>query len=599
MKQSFNFVKNNLKLFFLHPLYNSKFIIYANIIIVYLLVPMVSKIGRFLIDQSGINNLAYDTVLTLILANPFLMLALLCLGFLVLLFIYLEFHFIIMAMFYLRVNRTISFMALLRNTILSAFNTTPYKVLFTFFYILVLAPIGGLGYTTDLIAKVRIPQFVIDFIVQTHPLITISIALVYLALLYLAIRMVLALPLMMLEQYSIKKAVKTSLEYTKNKLWFYLSRYLMISVILGLFLFLLYMFLLIIQVLFDSFVPSIAQYISFVIILLLEGINYAHWILAVYLAFSVFFDQLLKNRLLSYPVTTLTPQKATQKLRLENLVLGAILIVALTSLFSFNSAYLQNVLLKKPIVISHKGHDEYIGVENTIQSLANTIKHKPDYVEMDIQQTKDKQFVVSHDDNLNTLANINKKIYDMNLDSLKQVTLKQNQYETKMSSFDDYLAYANQHHQKLLVELKINEYTKADYVDNFLTKYAKDLIKHGHIIHTLDYDAVQKIKLLHPDLKVGYIMVYNFMGVPRSKADFYSAEYSTLSDNFVSSVHLQNKQTFAWTVNDTEIMANLMFKGVDGIISDQVDDLEATIKDYKNDNDYATKILNFILGKST
>lgn len=37
------------------------------------------------------------------------------------------------------------------------------------------------------------------------------------------------------------------------------------------------------------------------------------------------------------------------------------------------------------------------GVQNTIPAMEATAKSKPDYVEMDIQETKDHQFVVFHD----------------------------------------------------------------------------------------------------------------------------------------------------------------------------------------------------------
>ncbi len=35
--------------------------------------------------------------------------------------------------------------------------------------------------------------------------------------------------------------------------------------------------------------------------------------------------------------------------------------------------------------------------KNTLDSLIETNKAKPDYVEMDIQETKDHQFIVMHD----------------------------------------------------------------------------------------------------------------------------------------------------------------------------------------------------------
>ncbi|MFT8841085.1 MAG: glycerophosphodiester phosphodiesterase family protein [Leuconostoc citreum] len=57
------------------------------------------------------------------------------------------------------------------------------------------------------------------------------------------------------------------------------------------------------------------------------------------------------------------------------------------------------------VTISHRGVTNRNGVQNTIPALEKTVKkEKPDYVEIDVRETKDNQFVVLHDENLALLA---------------------------------------------------------------------------------------------------------------------------------------------------------------------------------------------------
>src|SRR5690625_2466644 len=59
---------------------------------------------------------------------------------------------------------------------------------------------------------------------------------------------------------------------------------------------------------------------------------------------------------------------------------------------------------RRPVTISHRGVAEKNGVQNTIPALERTHRLYPDYVEMDVHETKDHQFVVMHDENLKELA---------------------------------------------------------------------------------------------------------------------------------------------------------------------------------------------------
>lgn len=72
-----------------------------------------------------------------------------------------------------------------------------------------------------------------------------------------------------------------------------------------------------------------------------------------------------------------------------------------------------------------------------------------------------------------------------------QITVSENGYSTKMTSFDDYLTKANQLEQKLLIEIKTSSQDSKKIMAHFLNKYAKPI---KHQIHSLDYHLIDKVK---------------------------------------------------------------------------------------------------------
>ena len=91
-----------------------------------------------------------------------------------------------------------------------------------------------------------------------------------------------------------------------------------------------------------------------------------------------------------------------------------------------------------------------------------------------------------------------------------QITVSENGYSTKMTSFDDYLTKANQLEQKLLIEIKTSS----------------------------------------------------------TKANGYTLEYSSLDQNFMTKLLTNHKKIYAWTVNNESVMTGMILMGVNGIITD-------------------------------
>lgn len=251
---------------------------------------------------------------------------------------------------------------------------------------------------------------------------------------------------------------------------------------------------------------------------------------------------------------------------------------------------------REPLVISHRGSNGNNGVPNSIPSLANTIKYvKPDYVEMDIQFTKDHQFVVLHDTSLKALTGVNIKPYQLTLKEITALTMKSKRKTAKIPSFDEYLAYATAHKQKLLVELKMSLVTNPAILKAFVNQFGTKLAANHAILHSLNKNLVKNVKQNDQKVKIGFILPYNTDTLPKNNNAFYTVEYSTLTSRLVNQIHHQNRQVYAWTANDKPSMKWLSVMNVDAIITDYPARLQAIIKQQHQKPTYAPALLRYML----
>ena len=210
---------------------------------------------------------------------------------------------------------------------------------------------------------------------------------------------------------------------------------------------------------------------------------------------------------------------------------------------------------------------------------------------MDVQETKDGQFVMMHDANLSALTGVNAKPQDLTLTELTSLDVTENGYRTKISSFDAYLKRANELGQRLLIEIKTSKKDSPDMMDRFLNKYGNTIKQYGHQMHSLDYKVINKVVKYDASIPTFFILPYNTI-FPRTKASGYTMEYSTLDDNFIFKLWQTDKKLYDWTVNDENAISKSLRLGVDGIITDDVQFVQTAIKELQNNPKYADLLIN-------
>lgn len=566
--------------------------------ILFICLPLLGSMTRLILQRGSIDYLSTDNIPTLISQHPGVFFSLIAVLLLILLLVYFEFTFLLMSVYFIKKQEPISLKQLLQLTIRQIKKVRPMIFLFFLAYFFLILPISGLSFNSDLLSKIKIPAFIMDFIFTNRWIIVSSFLLVYVFLGYIGIRLIFALPEMILRDRPFREAIRESWRLTKARFFAISGQFLVISGTILLISTISYLAILSGQIFVEEYFSDYSLISAVFAMTLLQGVLLFNIVMSTVGIFYVIVDFMDDEGFLPDIPSWFSSQEVPKKhTALKNTAFTLFAVFFGVGVCIYNMNYLTSASETKPLTISHRGVSLGNSAQNTIAALEKTSKdYHPDYVEMDIQETKDGQFVVMHDFNLRNLTGVNKAPQDLTLAELEKLTVTENGAKEPLASFDTYLNRANELNQKLLIEIKTTRKDSDDLVKNFVKKYEETILTHGHILQSLTYQTVSDLKAENPNFYVGYILPFNLVGPPVTPADFLTMEYSTINRNFIDSAHQDGKKVYVWTPNEPDDMSRMMFYGVDGIITDDMQALNDTIKDSEGEITYSDKLLNFVLG---
>ena len=566
--------------------------------ILFICLPLLGSTTRFILRRGAIDYLSSDNITIIISQHPGVLLSLIAVLLTILLLVYFEFTFLLMSVYFIKKQVPISLKQLLELTFFQLKKVRPLTFLFFLAYFLLILPISGLSFNSDLLSKVKIPAFIMDFIFANSWIVVSTFIIFYLLLAYIGIRLIFALPEMILRDRPFKQAVKESWLLTKARFFAILGQFIVIGGSILLLSTAGYLLIITLQIIVEEFLPDYSLISAVFAMSILQGILLFNIVMSTVGIFYIIVDFMDDEGFLPDIPKWFTPQPATENYSLvknTGIILFAVFFGIGVCLY--NMDYLTSAAQTRPITVSHRGVSGNNSAQNTLAALEKTsATYHPDYVEMDVQETKDGQFVVMHDFNLRQLTGVDKSPQDLTLKELEELTVKENGVEEPVVSFDDYLKKADELNQKLLIEIKNSKRDSKDVITRFVTKYEKQILEKKHILQSLTYQTVSDLKKANPNFYVGYILPFNIVGPPVTPADFLTMEYSTINRNFIDSAHQDGKKVYVWTINDSDAISRMMFYGVDGIITDRMDLLNENVKITDEEITYSDKLLNFVLG---
>ena len=545
----------------------------------YIWLPLNSVIAGFLLSQTGYLFISYNNIFEIIKNAPIVSLGFVVLIALNLLVAYFQLSILFIGARHLLYHEKRTLIEysrkVFRESLAFMKKLTISKALFIFLFVAMLFPFIRKIFKIYYFNKIVIPEFIQTYMEDKYWMWWVAIISLSLLFFYVSVRLMCALPKVFYEKMSVKESVLYSLEKTKNNFWFYAWHLFLIIVKTNLFFYLPLIPILSIQFIVDSITQKESLVLAIINFVLIKNF---HYMALTY--FLVKFSSFLTGEELD-----IMPRREK-----DHIMRWGVMVCASTFFAIEGYNYLEAPVVNPPLVISHRGVSNGNGVQNTIQSLEKTSQLKPDLIEMDIQETKDGQFVMMHDANLRGLAGINKTPQDLTLEELQEIDIHENGYETKISSFDDYLNRANELHQKLLIEIKTSHKDSPQMMDHFLEKYAAKIKVYGHQMQSLDYHVVEKVTQYDKDIPIYFILPYNSV-FPRTNATGYTMEYSTLDEYFVTKLWNTEQKLYVWTINSSESFDKSFRLGVNGMITDNLEMIKDELETAQEDPEYTDLLL--------
>ncbi|WP_314172845.1 glycerophosphodiester phosphodiesterase [Streptomyces winkii] len=246
---------------------------------------------------------------------------------------------------------------------------------------------------------------------------------------------------------------------------------------------------------------------------------------------------------------------------------------------------------RAPVTIAHRGASGY-APENTLAAVSKADKLGFDWVENDVQRTKDGELVVMHDTTLARTTNVESLYPNRSPWNISDFTAKEisrldagswfsDDYKgEKVPTLEQYLKHITKSGQNLLLELKSPETYPGIELQTLRELRSEGWLDRSHlknrlIVQSFNADAVKTTHALDPQVKTG------FLGNPKvSELDSYAKftdqinpTHSAATKDYVDAVHARKgplgkpMQVLTWTVNDASTARSVDKAGVDGIIS--------------------------------
>jgi glycerophosphoryl diester phosphodiesterase len=276
-------------------------------------------------------------------------------------------------------------------------------------------------------------------------------------------------------------------------------------------------------------------------------------------------------------------------------IYSTVCIIVLLRLYDY---YVINKNKNKKIKVQIHGHRGSRGdfPENTLYAFKHAIENNIDFIELDLQITKDDEIIIYHDKNINTkICNgVSKPIKSLLLKEIKEYdcgskkNIKFPSQQTipgeKIPTFIELinLLQTDYKHKKILMNIEIKTEKSLD-ADNEVYHFSSTLVKllykynitNDVIIQSFDIRALKYIKEIDSTIKTSYLIEDELPNIDTlintSKnlgVKIISPDYKLIDKKIVKKLHENGFEVLPWTINDIIALKQNIEYGVDGIITD-------------------------------
>ncbi len=443
----------------------------------------------------------------------------------------------------------------------------------------------NLGITSGYKVTVKLPEFIIALISTKKQLVFALYVLAAIAVV-LFTRWIYVFHYFTLERCSFVESCKRSSALNRKHKIKDIISILLLEIILGVIMVAMTAVVVLIIATIYKFVSSveILYYILLAVVLMVVGvlsmIVLALFVPVTYAFISAMFykHKIEKNEEIihcdkSEYIPDLMRRKKFRKLEGIAFSVGFIVLLVYIYLLATGRVNLNVEYVKTMEITAHRGasHDY---PENSMSAFEGAVDLGADWIELDVQQTKDGKIIVMHDSNLKRTTGKNKNVWELNYDEIEQLDCGKwfsKDFEgEKIPLLEDVIDYADDEGIKLNIELKPTGQEK-DFEKSVVDIVNEHDFKDDCVITSQSYSLLKKVKEYDDSIHTVYVMAIAYGNILRLRAaDNFSIKSLYVTDDLVKRVHNSGKQLYVWTVNSRAGIDRMLDLNVDNIITDNI-----------------------------
>lgn len=442
-------------------------------------------------------------------------------------------------------------------------------------FVLFIIPITNFALVSGYISSINIPEFILDYIFNNRLLSILSLLCILLFSI-ITMRWLFSIHVFTLEGCNYKKARKESLRMNRGRYIKHVIGLIVWNIAITLIVLLITSLsigavALVIKAFTNS---SIAFSMTLAIVagaLLLILIVFANFSVAISFAFisALYYKQ---KRYSGEEIPTYRSFEITFH-KFKKFLVFSVLIAAVINIFylSVVKNFDWNVqLFEHTQVSAHRGNSS-MAPENTMPAFQSAIEQRADYIELDVQQTKDGVIVVAHDPNLKRISGKNINIWEVTYDEIKDIDVGSWFHSdfsyVRLSTLEEVIK-ETKGKIKLNIELKPSGH-EVDFEKSVVDIIKRYRVEDDCVVASMNYDCLKRVKEYEPNIKTVYITTVAYGSLLALEyADVYSIEATFVTSNLVNDIHRQGKEIYSWTVNNESSVQKMIDLGVDNIVTD-------------------------------
>ena len=223
-----------------------------------------------------------------------------------------------------------------------------------------------------------------------------------------------------------------------------------------------------------------------------------------------------------------------------------------------------------PFIVAHRGYSS-VFPENTLAAFAGALDIGVDYIELDVQLSRDGQVIVMHDDSLKRTTGVDGSPTEFTVEELAGLDagswFDASFAGEKIPTLGEALNLIRDTECGVYLELKDIGETEG-FVESVLEVAEKCGMTQRCLFASFQYDYLARLKELDGNLATLYNTSSGKTSLPEEfPADYYGLNLDTIRQETVKAIHEAGKQAFVWTVNTPSQMTNVQAMGIDGIVT--------------------------------